>query len=288
MADENQVLWAGRDDIGLDALERVQYGLTVDMIMTPRDSLMTCRREDSVREVMARNTDNYSFLPVVNVAGRIFGLYRAEQWFAEEAPDQPIGDEFEALSEDLVIGADATITEFIRTADERPTRLVVSGHQIAGLIGLSDLQQLPVRAALFTLITSLEMAMVKRIEAEEWPDGADSWLELLTPSRRGKVSRAIDEAKQNDSFVSEIVLTQFADKGTIICRKGLIPGSKRKLSRDFRTIRKLRDPIAHANFYAETLTAARRVCSVVRTIFEIQQLLTDTIEKMKSSPRTAV
>ena len=249
---------------------------------------MTCRREDNARDVMAGNTEKYGFLPVVGETGSIQGLYPAEKWFREEAPDQPIGDDFEFLSEDLVIGADATITEFVKTADERPTRLVVSGHQVAGLVGLSDLQQLPVRAALFTLITSLEMTMAKRIEAEEWPDGADSWLELLTPSRRSKVSEAMDKAKQDDSFVSEIVLTQFADKGTIIRRKELIPGSKRKLSRDFSAIRKLRDPIAHANYYAETVTAARDVCSVVRTIFEIQQLLADTIEKMKSPPQTAV
>ena len=287
MADENQVLWAGRDDIGLDALERVQHGLTVDMIMTPRDSLMTCRREDSVREVMARNTDNYSFLPVVNVAGRIFGLYRAEQWFAEEAPDQPIGDEFEALSEDLVIGADASIVEFVGSADKRPARLVVSGNQVAGLVGLSDLQQLPVRAALFTLITSLEMAMAERIEAE-WPDSAAGWLAQLSEGRRDVTLEAIDKAKREDGFVSEILHTQFHDKATIIYKTKLMPGSRTILEERFSEIRDLRDQVAHANNYAETPVEACRICAVVRSILEIRISLHDAIAQANEYPSTLI
>ena len=31
---------------------------------------------------------------------RFLGLYRAERWFGDEAPDEPINDDFELLSED--------------------------------------------------------------------------------------------------------------------------------------------------------------------------------------------
>ena len=76
---------------------------------------------------------------------------------------EAIGDDFVPFSEDIVIGADASIIDFVTTADERQTRLVVSGDRVAGLVSLSDLQQLPVRAALFTLITRLEIAMAQRM-----------------------------------------------------------------------------------------------------------------------------
>ena len=56
--------------------------------MTPRARLMTCRREDSVRAVMSKNTDSYSFLPVVDDEEVILGLYKAEQWFGREPPEQ--------------------------------------------------------------------------------------------------------------------------------------------------------------------------------------------------------
>ena len=285
MADVQDAPWAGRGDTRLNALERVQRGLTVEMIMTPRDRLMTCQRDDNSRKVVDRNTERYSYLPVVDGNSRILGLYQAERWFEEEAPDQPIGDDFEPFSEDLVIGANASIIDFVRAADDRSTRLVVSGRQVAGLIGLSDLQQLPVRAALFTLITSLEMAMADRITAE-WPDSADDWLKLLNDKQRREVCKNIREAKQYDGFVSEIVHTQLADKGTIIRKKELIPISKTKLRRHFTEICNLRNQVAHANDYALTRYSAHKVCSVTRSMIEILVLLHDATQK-KREPSTS-
>ncbi len=269
--------WAKRDDVGFDVLEQMQGSLTVDMIMIGRPNLMTCRCEDSAYAVMVRNKDKFSFLPVEDAAGRIQGLYRTEKWFDKEAPHQPIGDDFERLSEDLEIGADTSILEFVRTAGERPTRLVISDDQVAGLISLSDLQQLPVRAALFTLITSLEMAMAKRIETE-WP-AADDWLKLLSGDKEADIREKIKKAKREDSFVNEIVLTQLPDKTRIICKRRLLPESRTSLDREFSAIGKLRDDIVHSNYYAETPEAARGVSAVVKTIFRIKENLLRGIEE---------
>ena len=261
--------WANPGDDTLDALELVQRSLSVGMVMTPRADLSTCRREETACEVMARNTERFSFLPVVNADGCILGVYNAERWFAEDAPSEPIGHDFEPFSEDMVIGTDASIVDFVKTADLRQMRLVVSGDRVAGLVSLSDLQRLPVRAALFTLITRLEMNMARRIE-REW-DGANKtgWLELLSENRRANILDAIDTAKREDGFVSEIALSQFSDKATILLKGKLICGARRSLERDFKAIRKLRDNIAHANYYAESPEAARRTCEAVRTILRI-------------------
>ncbi len=82
---------------------------------------------------------------------------------------------------------------------------------------------------------------------------------------------AISRAKQKDGFVSEIVLTHFSDKATIICKKGLVPGSPSQLKCNFHAIRELRNDIAHANYYAETPKTALNVCAVVRTILQINE-----------------
>ena len=266
--------WARGADVGFVALERLQHGLTVDSIMTPRCRLMTCRREDSARAVMSRNTDRYSYLPVLDESDVILGLYRAEEWFGEEAPERPIAADYEPLSEALVIGADTPIVEFLKTADDQPTKLVVSGDRIAGLVGLADLQQLPVRAALFTLIASLEIAMANWINAK-WPDDSRSWLAILSPGRRMKVLKNIQRFKDSESFVGEILFTEFKDKCAIVQKQQLIPASQRQLERDFSAIRDLRDRLAHATLYAETPKAALEVCTVVGRILEIQRHLAD-------------
>ena len=275
---------ATRSDVGPDVLDQLQGSLTVSTIMTPRDDLETCRRDETARSVMARNEEDYSFFPVVDDTERkrFLGLYRAERWFRDEAPDDSIREEFELLSEDHVIGADASIIEFVTTADERPARLVVSGDEVTGLVTLSDLQRLPVRAAIFALITSLELAMSERIEAE-WPDDSTDWLELLSPDRRENVEDKITTAKREDGYVSAIVLTQISDKATILRKQKLVSGSGKQLKRDFKAIRKLRDKVAHASYYAETPKAAYEVCEVVRRIGQIHGEIRESTSSAKSA-----
>ena len=270
--------WANSGDTGPMALERVQRSLTVDMVMTPRANLQTCRRDETASKVAARNTKMFSFLPVVDGEGRFLGLYRAARWFGRTAPPQPIGDDFEPFSEDVVIGADASIIDFVKSADERPTRLVVSGDRVAGLVSLSDLQQLPVRAALFTLITRLEMRMAERIEQEWGADDATGWLGLLSEDRGACIQKAVCRAKKEDGFVSEISFSQLADKATIIRKRRLISGTKTSLKRDFNAIVRLRNDIAHANYYAETPQAASNVCAAVRTILRVEKELFAAIQ----------
>lgn len=72
--------------------------------------------------------------------------------------------------------------------------------------------------------------------------------------------------------------TELSDKADIIRKKKLIPGSASKLRRDFKAIRKLRDDIAHASYYAETPEAAREACAVVRKILQIKEDLFSGIE----------
>ena len=270
--------WAAGSEVGRDVLEPLRRSLTVNMIMTPRADLETCRRDEPASTVKARNKDNFSFLPVVDGTERkrFLGLYRAERWFGEDAPHEPIADYFEPLSEDHLIGADASIIDFVMQADNHPVRLVVSDDEVAGLVSLSDLQHLPVRAAIFTLITSLEIAMAKRIETEWSHDDATGWMALLSPEQQKDVWKAIRRAKGQDGFVSEIVCTQLSDKVTIILEKGLV--SESASEGDFYAIRKLRNDIAHANYYAETRDTACQVCEVVRKIHEIQEDLLTGIE----------
>ena len=264
--------WASGTDVRPDVLEELEGILTVSTIMTPREDLETCRRDESAHDVMARNEARYSVLPVVDGTERerFTGLYRADRWFGKEVPDSPVHDDFETLSEDHLIGADAGIIDFVATADEHEARLVVSGGEVTGLVTLSDLQRLPVRAAIFMQLTSLEIAMAQRIEAK-WPDDPAGWLGLLNEPRRRKVREKVDTAKREDLFVSEIAFTQISDKATILRKSKLVSGTGKQLKRDLRKIRQRRDAVAHANYYAETPEAAHRTCRTIGTIRRIQR-----------------
>jgi len=270
--------WATDHDASIENLRKVQGSLTVGLIMVPRVDFLTCSLNETAAEVKRRNTKDFSFMPVLDDHERIVGLHNAERWFKTDAPDTPVVKDFAPLSEENVIGADASIFDFILQADKYPTNLVISGNQIAGLVSLSDLQQLPVRAALFALITSLEMAMALAIK-RKWPEPSD-WMELLSEGRRKKLTTAIDEARSKDGFVSEIAFTQFHDKADIICKGKLLQTPRRAGKKDFTAIRELRDSVAHANRYAETPETAKRVCEIVRTINQIKDDLLKIIEDL--------
>ncbi len=257
--------WANVPDVTPEAVNAIQADLTVRLLMTERSAVMTCKRDDPIDAVVAGNVRQFSVLPVES-EDRICGLYRADQWFdKQDVPSRLIGDDFERLREGDLIGIDASILEFLTGALEHPTRLVVSGARVVGLVCLSDIQKLPVRAAIFSAITALEMAMANRIEAS-WRDDPAGWLGLLNERRRKKHELAVQQAREDDTFVSDILLTQFVDKWTIIQKQGLVPGTKRKVGKEFRAIERLRDSLAHGNHYGETPDKARDVCRTVGTI----------------------
>ncbi|MEP1422429.1 MAG: hypothetical protein ABJK59_11720 [Erythrobacter sp.] len=263
--------WASDHDASIEKLQKVQGSLTVGLIIVRRSEFLCCQRAQTAAFVKEINTQGFSFLPVVDDDDRIIGLYNAERWFESEAPDEPIDGDYLKLSEEIVIGANASIFDFIRNAHKYSTKLVVSGDGVSGLVSLSDIQQLPVRAALFALVTSLEMAMSIAIE-EKWPR-PDAWIGELSSGRQNKLKDEIEAAKKRDGFVSEITFTQLSDKTDLLLKGNLISGSKRSRDKEMTAIRRLRDNLAHANSYADTPDAAAAVCAIVRSIYRLKDEL---------------
>lgn len=265
--------WASNHDPSFEALSRVQGSLTVDLIMAPRAVFKTCMTVETAAAIKGRNQDEFSYFPVVDYRDSVLGLYNAERWFKMEAPDSPIGDDYQRLSEDIVIGADASIFDFMLRAETHPTNLVVSGNKIAGLVSLSDLQQLPVRAAIFALITSLEMAMANRIE-RHWHGEPDGWHKHLTDDGRKALVKKIKRAKNDNSYVGDVVLSEFSDKCKVLWEGNLlhnwIDGNPDILDR----ARLLRNDLAHGKQFAESPTRAAEACKLVREIMKIKKVLT--------------
>jgi hypothetical protein len=255
-----------------EMFEALHAGLEVRLIATPREALQTCRPDQLVSDVVRSNVEPYDYIPVVEgTPGQselIIGLFHAANYKQNVLTEERIRDNFHSLSEDFIIGGDSSILEFIKGADTRPCRLLVSGANIVGLVSLSDLQKLPVRAVLFALITGFEIAMmdaIRRIYETE-----SDWLAMLRPERRTKIEREKKSAKEMDVFVDTLLFTLFSDKATLIKRYGLGRGVDPSLEKSLGTIKELRNKIAHANEYARTPEEARKVCATVRDLLRLR------------------
>lgn len=271
--------WANNEAIASrDVFEALHSGLTVKLISTDRNDLMTCDPGEALSDVMERNKEPYDFLPVL-AAGtsgedRILGLFHAAKFFGATSLDGCVRDNFESLSEDSLIGADTSILAFVKDADEKPCRLVVSGPKIIGLVSLSDLQKLPVRAALFALITGFEITMAEAIKGKF--GNSEDWMDCLSNGRQDKIKREIEESRRDDGFVNTLLFTQFCEKADIITKSFQLARSKTKLRGELNEIQKLRDKLAHANEYAATPDHARNVCAVVRVLLALREEIAST------------
>jgi len=268
--------WANHDDAGTgDVFHALHAGLTVELISTKRPHLMTCAPHEALPDVMARNTEPYDFLPVVasgdGFRDQIIGLFHAAKFFGERSGEGQIEQHYAPLSEDYLIGADASILNFVVDADEKPCRLVISGPNIVGLVSLSDLQKLPVRAALFALITGFEISMFEAIK-RECPNDND-WKRHLSDGRRQKIEEEIEQSHEGDGFVDTLLFTQFCDKSEILLKDFQLPQSKTVFRKNLDQIQALRDNLAHANEYAASPDQARHVCAVVRNLLTLRDVI---------------
>jgi hypothetical protein len=69
---------------------------------------------------------------------------------------------------------------------------------------------------------------------------------------------------KGDTFVDELLFTQFADKVMIIKKSAVMSSNRTRFKNDLGRVRKLRDALAHANDYAGNRGEAREVCETVR------------------------
>lgn len=245
------------------------------MISTKREDFVCCGKEDRLGAVVAGNTEKFDYMPVQDGGDgdeHIVGVVRLAEYYETPAPEMPVKEAYEPLREVHLIGADASILSFVLEADARPFRLLVSERGIVGLVSLSDLQNLPVRAALFGLVTGLEMAMTDAIRLFD-PEES-KWRTCISTPRQISLNNRIDAARKRSGIVNELLFTEFCDKRDIL-GKLVFAGDPRRdeFEGKLKAIETLRNDLAHANHYADTNEKAAVVCGVVRDILLMHEVV---------------
>lgn len=250
----------------------LQERLNVSIIMTPRNQLKTCKMSDRIDNLIKNNLENFSFLPVVDNLEKIIGIVDLKD--KNLFKNILVKDLYTPINEKIIIGGNSSINEFIKNVIEEPFKLVISKNEISGLVTISDMQKIPVRVSIFSLIIELEI-MMSNLITKLYPNDQD-WMNLLTLSRRDKLNEEERTVKKSDNFVSKIIFTQFGDKAKIIEKSKIFSFSQKQLKNKFEDIRKLRDLVAHSSEFAETdrmcHTASRAVNFTLILLSEIIKL----------------
>ena len=264
-----------------DDFETLQRGLTVEMIATKRCDLETCRKNELVSDVMGRMSTinvSYDYLPVTDAGSngpeRIVGLYPTKKRAAGERDSaERVHERLCPLSEDFVIGAKASILDYIVNRDAKPVRFLVSETGFVGLVTLSDLQKPPARVALFALVNGFEVTMSNVIRSR---CPCDVWMQYISSTRRRKLEEQIErsQSEEQDDFVERLLFTQFCDKRDILIGSKALEHhcSNSQALKDLKKIEALRDGLAHANDYATS-----EVPEVVMTLLNLRRCLEEVM-----------
>ena len=221
-------------------------------------------------EIRARNCDPvFDYLPVQDADEHLIGLL-SNQRIGDESDDDEgarVVDRMDPLSEADLIGEKTPIVALIGRIRKKPF-LVVSGQEIIGMVAWSDLQKLPVRAALFALVTGFELTMYETIKRHFGK--RDDWTMHLDKDRLSKAKKEYRERRERGSDVDLLLCTQFCDKRDILIGSFDFTMGKKKLEKQFRAIERVRNDIAHANNYAMTFEQAQLLRTTLRTLGELR------------------
>ena len=139
-----------------------------------------------------------------------------------------------------------SILEVLEVIIEFNHIFVLSFGRVAGIITRGDLQKVPIRMWLFSLISLIEMQML-RIIRERFPE--NSWDKLISTGRKEKVEELFMKRKKKNEEIDLLDCLEFCDKYTIISQTEDILEKLQYDKNDFCTLlknlRKLRDNLAH-------------------------------------------
>ncbi len=237
----------------------VEQGLNVGLIAA--FDLAFCDAGERVAGVLARaDLEGFDHVPVRR-NDDIVGLL--DKTRLGDADGKLAGEAMDPLRGHMLISAEAGILSFVEDAGERPYRLVLRGGRVDGIVTLSDLQKLPVRPAIFMLVTHLELLMLAWLREQRRRMSEDEIVSRLSPGRREKVLGEWERLKEDNLAIDRLSATQMCDKRELLLKLGFPVEGKGAAKEQLKGIERLRDSVAHAGDYALTREKARETVLVV-------------------------
>lgn len=118
---------------------------------------------------------------------------------------------------------------------------------VAGIITRGDLQKVPIRMLLFSLISLIEMQML-RIIHERFPE--NSWDKLISPGRKEKAKKLFRDREKKNEEIDLVDCLQFCDKYEIISKTEdfleKLQYNKKEFCTLLEDLKKLRNNLAHS------------------------------------------
>ena len=251
-------------------IARLEEGLTAALIASP----LQHRRDDEDAIAVRTWMDERGFSQVLVDDGPAPGSghrFVTRKQLEQAAPRHTLSALAEPVPAEALVSHDTSIRRLLPMLARRSYYFTLRHDRIDGIVELSDIDKPPTRLFLFAHIAELESRMSALIERHH-PD--DSWLELISPSRRSKINDLFHRKRSRDFQTTRLNCTQLCDKRDVmldsptLCGR-LIGRSKSQWNDRFMAIQNLRDNIAHAEYLLPDRTDVSTLLDIVATLDDL-------------------
>ncbi len=240
------------------------------------DALVTCYEDELLVDAISRaEAGNYDHLPVLRRGENVIvGILNRL-----DAPTVDLNRLVASVMEPLgplnLISADAPLLRYVEIADASRCRMVLNETKVCGIVTLSDLQKLPVRCVLFTLVTHFELLLTEQLK-RQYPDN-DSLFDLIRiEGQRTSALRTWRRMRGGNTSIARHYALSLRDKMQIWASSN----GNAAVQEEVEPVYQLRNGLAHASDYAATETDARNTAALVGKLRQWVGLLAGTKERI--------
>ena len=171
--------------------------------------------------------------------------YVLQEDLAQAPHDLPVDHLARDLRANDLVASALPLADALELLEGRNWYFMLEGNTICGILTTADLQVLPVSIVVLGFILSAEAGIDELIEehvGEEWSD-------LLTEGRLEKIDQVFRERTSRNAETTRRACLNLDDRLTIACKnqaiRSALGASRRDLERAGKSIKRLRDTLAH-------------------------------------------
>jgi len=175
----------------------------------------------------------------------------------------------EPITPDMIVSSTTSLFELISMFMDNYFYFVLDRNEISHIVTFNDLDKLPFKISLFSLLIELESSLIDLILSSEIP--LHQFILKLSDKRQSEIVKLCIEKYDYYSPYSALLSTNFIDKKKMISsNKELMSKlgftSKTQLNKVFDPVNEVRNRVAHSNSILEYLKTREEINSFIKSV----------------------
>ena len=260
-----------------DRLAKLASSLSLQMIMTPADQLVTIEADANIKDCLLVMHDYFDQLPVMASSGPT-GMFFRSSLTKETNPNAPVVDSLTPLVDVASIRSSESIGQAIEALASNEACMVfdTGTGKLGGLIHFSDLNKHPVRIYCYLWISAIEMSLAELIQ-KRLPNLSD-WIDRISDHRQVQILGRLEYSKRQNIEILPTEGLELSDLVNIVAKteglRELFKMSKKQFEKRANRLVDLRNRAMHP------------VRSLIKDHSEVERLATQLAD-LKSFTRLA-